>query len=66
MMAKLIKEVTEIDGVKYTPTATWFCDSDADLANIPEAAAPGSVAMILTNSGLSVKMKNSAGNWIAI
>lgn len=65
-MAKLIKEVTEIDGVKFTPTTTWFCDSNEDIANIPENVAAGSVAMILTNSGLSVKMKNSAGNWIEL
>ena len=50
----------------YNPTETWYCESVAEIANIPESAPAGSIAQVLTNSGLSVKMKNSSGNWIDI
>jgi hypothetical protein len=34
------------------------------LALIPSTAPAGSIAEILLSTGLSVKMKNSAGNWV--
>lgn len=48
----------------YVPVETWYCESVAELSDIPESAPAGSIAEILTNNGLVVKMKNSAGNWI--
>lgn len=71
---KLVKEVTEIAGVKMTPVSTWFCEASANtsvaistaVSEIPENVSVGSVAEILTPDGLVVMMKNSSGNWIEL
>ena len=63
-MPKIIQNVTEIDGYKFSPTTTWYCESVSELNDIPESVSAGSIAYILTNNGLSVKMKNSSGSWI--
>ena len=44
----------------------WLVESEAELAEIPESAPFGSTALILTNDGLTVKMKNSSGDWITV
>lgn len=50
----------------YYSAETWYCESDAELTEIPESAPPGSIAEILTENGLTIKMKNSSGEWIEI
>ena len=61
-MPKLIQS----EHAYYQPIETWFCESDAEVSEIPASAPPGSIAEILTENGLAVKMKNSDGSWIAI
>ena len=69
-MAKLI----QTEHTYYVPTETWLCepasdstaDVDAELAQIPSTAPAGSIAEILLSTGLSVKMKNSAGDWVEL
>ena len=71
---KLVKEVTEISGVKMTPVSTWFCEASANtsaalstaVSEIPENVSAVSVAEILTPDWLVVMMKNSSGNWIEL
>lgn len=71
---KLIKEVTEIAGVKMSPVSTWFCEASANtsaalsaaVAEIPENVSAGSTAEILTPDGLIVMMKSSSGDWIEL
>ena len=71
---KLIKEVTEISGVKMSPVSTWFCEASANtsaalstaVSEIPENVSAGSTAEILTPDGLTIMMKNSSGNWIEL
>lgn len=53
-------ETTEV------PVKEYYVESEAEVAEIPENAPTGSVVQILTESGLTVKMKNSKGQWIAI
>jgi hypothetical protein len=48
------------------PTKQYYVESEAEIADIPVNAPTGSTVMILTESGLSVKMKNSEGKWIQI
>lgn len=50
-------------GVQNVMTQTWLCDSESEVSNIPESAPAGSVAFILTDDGLVVKMKNNEGTW---
>lgn len=50
----------------YPVTEEWLVESEAELAEIPESAPFGSIALILTNDGLTVKMKNSSGDWITV
>ena len=59
-MLKLIEK----DFTTYNPVETWYCESVAELSDIPESAPVGSIAQVLTSSGLTIKMKNSAGSWI--
>jgi len=61
-MPKLIKA----EHSYYVPTETWYCESEEELAEIHESAPVGSIAEILTNNGLKVKMKNTQGEWIDI
>lgn len=45
----------------------YLVTSASDVANIPASAPVGSIVLIVTNSGLTVKMKKSPGsaasNW---
>lgn len=61
-MPKLIQK----DFSAYQPAETWYCESENELASIPEEVPASSIAVVLTNNGLAVKMKNSSGNWIDI
>ena len=45
------------------PKEEFLLDSEDELQDIPECY-PGSTAIILTNNGMVVKMKNSKGEWI--
>ena len=46
------------------PTVPEYrCESESEL---PEDAPFGSIAEILTSEGLTVKMKNSQGEWVEI
>ena len=65
-MPKMVQNVIQIDEHLYSPTTTWYCESASELLEIPASATSGSIAMILTNSGLEIKMKNSQGIWIDI
>lgn len=47
------------------PKEEFLLDSEEELKDIPECS-PGSTAIILTNGGMVVKMKNSKGEWIDI
>jgi hypothetical protein len=56
----------------YVPTETYLCepasdstdDIEAELAQIPSTAPAGSIAEIFLSTGLSVKMKTIAGQWV--
>ena len=48
------------------PTQEFYVESEAEIVDIPVSAPTGSTVMILTESGLTVKMKNSEGKWIQI
>ena len=47
------------------PREEFLLDSEEELKDIPECS-PGSTAIILTNDGMVLKMKNSKGEWIDI
>ena len=47
------------------PREEFLLDSEEELQDIPECS-PGSTAIILTNDGMVLKMKNSKGEWIDI
>ena len=47
------------------PKGEFLLDSEEELRDIPECS-PGSTAIILTNDGMVLKMKNSKGEWIDI
>lgn len=49
-----------------TPVKQYYVESEAEISQIPANAPTGSTVLILNENGLSVKMKNSEGNWIAI
>lgn len=44
----------------------WFVESEEELQTLPSAISPGSTALILTSEGLTIKMKNSSGDWITV
>lgn len=48
------------------PTSSSASAINQELEKIPSSAPAGSLAEILVNTGLSVKMKNSNGQWIDI
>lgn len=48
------------------PTREYYVESEAEIEKIPEDAPTGSIVLILTESGLVVKMKNSEAKWIQI
>ena len=47
------------------PKEEFLLDSEEELKDIPECS-PGSTAIILTNDGMALKMKNSKGEWVNI
>lgn len=49
-----------------TPVKEYYVESEAEIADIPDNAPIGSRVLILTDSGLVVKMKNSRREWITI
>lgn len=56
--------IREQSGKVYTYVSEFACDTVADLQNLPQNAAPGSVAIIIATS--QVYMKNSQGQWIEL
>ena len=46
-----------------TPIETWICDTLEEVNEIPNNAPTGSIALVLTNNGLVVKMKNGNNEW---
>ncbi len=46
-----------------TPIETWICDTEQEVNSIPSKAPIGSIAIILTNDGSVIKMKNNSGEW---
>jgi hypothetical protein len=46
-------ETTEV------PVKEYYVESEAEIADIPDSAPIGSRVLILTEGGLTVKMKNS-------
>ena len=55
----------EIGDHTNTPTNQYYAESEAEIAEIKDAPV-GSTVLILTESGLSVKMLHSSGKWINI
>lgn len=49
-----------------SPTEAWVCDTEQEINEIPPKAPVGSVVIVLTDNGMIVKMKNNAGNWVAL
>lgn len=47
-------------------TETWICDTEQEVNEIPSKAPIGSVAIVLTNNGMIVKIKNNAGDWVEL
>lgn len=47
------------------PVKQYYAESEEEVAQIQSATA-GSVVMILTEDGLTVKMLHSSGKWIEI
>ena len=48
------------------PAKEYYVESESEIASIPADAPTSSTVLILTESGLTVKMKNSKGDWIQI
>lgn len=49
-----------------TSIETWICDTEQEINEIPPKAPIGSVVIVLTDNEMIVKMKNNAGNWVAL
>lgn len=49
-----------------SPTEAWVCDTEQEVNEIPSNTPTGSIVIILSDSGITVKMKNNAGDWIAL
>lgn len=52
--------------IPNTPYETYLCDSENEVSSIPNSAPTGSFALILTEDGLVVKIKDSTGTWKAV
>lgn len=61
-MIKLLK----INDAYDTAIPQYYCESEEEINEIPENAPAGSTLLLLTDSGLIVKMKHSSGKWIEI
>lgn len=59
-------QLTQIGNTPNTPVETWICDTEQEINEIPPKAPVGSVVIVLTDNGMIVKMKNNAGNWVAL
>ena len=55
----------EIGDHTNTPTNSYYVESEEAIKEIKNAPI-GSTVMILTETGLKVKMLHSSGNWIEI
>lgn len=53
-------------GTYNVPTHEYYVESEDEIKSIPASAPTGSTVLILTDDGLSVKMKNSKGEWVNI
>ena len=60
-MYRLLK-IGEYDNIA---TNQYYVESESEIAEIKDAPV-GSTVLILTDSGLSVKMLHSSGKWIEI
>lgn len=55
------------DGNQFNiPVQTWYTDNEQDINEIPESAPAFSTVVILEDSGLRIKMKNTTGEWVEI
>lgn len=63
----MIKQVS-VRGDLNNTTETWYVESESELSQLSDDVPTGSVAMILntTSGGLTLKMKDSSGNWVEI
>lgn len=61
-MLKLLK----INEVADIPIPQYYCESEEEIEQIPEEVPVSSTVLLLTDTGLTVKMKHSSGKWIEI
>lgn len=55
------------DGNQFNiPVQTWYTDNEQDINKIPESAPAFSTVVILEESGLRIKIKNTSGKWIEV
>lgn len=52
------------DNVSYNVNE-YVCDSVADLDSLPRCSS-GSTAIVLSNGGVEVYMKNTEGKWVKL
>lgn len=45
------------------PYEVWLCNNEQEMLKIPTTAPTGSMAFILTEDGLNIKMKNEQNEW---
>ena len=60
-MVRLLQEGSQIN----VPVEQWYVESEAEIEKIKNAPV-GSTVMILSESGLKVKMLHSSGKWVDI
>lgn len=60
-----MKYQMKVGGIYNVPTADYYAESDEELDSF-ENVVPGSTGMVLTESGLKIKMYHSSGKWIEI
>ena len=45
------------------PYEVWLCNNEQEILKIPATAPAGSMAFILAEDGLKIKMKNEQNEW---
>ena len=55
-----MKYQMKVGGIYNVPTADYYAESDEELDSF-ENVVPGSTGMVLTESGLKIKMYHSSG-----
>lgn len=45
------------------PYEVWLCNNEQEILEIPATTPAGSMAFILTENGLNIKMKNEQSEW---